>query len=78
MIIKIICLGICVCILSIVLSQYQSSFVVPLQLIFAVIVIMLIFTNAKNSVEELVAIFNLDSSTKSIFVCLIKCVENED
>ena len=74
MIIKIICLGICVCILSIVLSQYQKSFVLPLQLIFAIVVIALLFNEVKSNIEQLFSMLDLDSNAKNIFLCLIKCV----
>ena len=53
MIIKLAFLGICVCILSVLLKSWMKEAVLPLQLSFAVITIALIYDNIKDLTEEL-------------------------
>lgn len=72
MIFKIIFMGICVCILSVILKQYQPSFVIILELAFAVIVILIIYDEASQSIKSILEIFNSDGTSEKIFSCLLK------
>ncbi len=72
MIIKIVCLGICVSILSVILSEYQKSFVLPVQIVFASIIIAMIYGEAKDSVDSILSLFNFEDVTNKILICLLK------
>ena len=65
-------MGICVCILSVVLKQFQNPFVIILELTFAVTVIVMISDEASQSIKNIFEIFNSDGTSEKIFSCLLK------
>ena len=73
MIIKIVFIGICVCILNLMLRQYKSAFTVIVNAIFAISVIILIFDSAADAVNTLKDLLNITSSSGKMITCLYKC-----
>ncbi len=72
MIIKIILVGLCVCVLCVVLKQYSSSFVVLAEVCFAAIVAVVIFNKASEAFNRFYEIYSLNSVSDKLFKCLIK------
>lgn len=72
MIIKIACICICVCLLSVLLSQYFRSIVLPLQLCFGAIVLLIIFSEIKESVADIFNVIDFNDKANKIFSCLLK------
>ncbi|MDD6145438.1 MAG: SpoIIIAC/SpoIIIAD family protein [Oscillospiraceae bacterium] len=72
MLIKVVCLGITVCLLSLILSEYKKAFVIPLQLFFAVAVIMIVLSDAVDSIRSVTDAFENVGSYTKLFSCLIK------
>lgn len=72
MIFKIIFMGLCVCILSVILRQYQSGFVIVLEIFFAATVILTVLDKASESINGIIDAFVPDSTSEKIFGCLLK------
>ncbi len=72
MIVKIALCGICVCIINVLLRQYNKSFVIFAELIFLGAVVSLIMNDAADGVRRLTDLFTLSTSQSKIIVCLLK------
>ena len=72
MIIKIIIMGICVCILNILLNQHQRVFTTIINVVFVIGVILLIFDSAVDTVRSLNDLLNINSSSSKMLTCLYK------
>lgn len=72
MIVKIALCGICVCIINVLLRQYNKSFVIFAELIFVGAVVSLIMNDAADGVRRLTDLFTLSTSQSKIIVCLLK------
>lgn len=72
MIVKITLMGICICIISLFLKQYNSSFVIIIDIAFAVIAVIFLVNSSSESVRELKELFAINSATSKITVCLYK------
>lgn len=72
MIIKIILLGICVCILSMILKQHQSVYIVILDIVFVISVVFMIFDGAIDAVNSVIDLLNISTSTSKMLTCLLK------
>lgn len=72
MIVKIALCGICVCVINVLLRQYNKSFVIFAELIFAGAVVSLIMNDAADGVRRLTDLFTLSTSQSKIIVCLLK------
>lgn len=72
MIVKIALCGICVCVINVLLRQYNKSFVIFAELIFLGAVVSLIMNDAADGVRRLTDLFTLSTSQSKIIVCLLK------
>lgn len=72
MIVKISLLGICVCVISIILKQYKSSYIILLNIAFAVTAIIIISENSADSIQQLKELFTVNSATGKAMICLYK------
>lgn len=72
MIIKIALSGICVCILTAILQQYNKSFVIFIEIIFVCIVVSLITDDIVKGVSSLVGLFSHNALNNKILICLVK------
>ncbi|MBQ4348324.1 MAG: hypothetical protein IKB94_04140 [Clostridia bacterium] len=72
MIVKVALCGICVCIINVLLRQYNKSFVIFAELIFVGAVVSLIMNDAADGVRRLTDLFTLSTSQSKIIVCLLK------
>ena len=72
MIVKIILLGICVCILNIVLRQNQSSFTVIVNISFIVIVCVLMADQAVDYIKDIRDLFDFEDTADKMLSCLFK------
>lgn len=72
MIVKIALCGICVCIINVLLRQYNKSFVIFAELIFLGAVVSLIMNDAADAVRRMTDLFTLSTSQSKIIVCLLK------
>lgn len=72
MIVKIALCGICVCIINVLLRQYNKSFVIFAELIFVGAVVSLIMNDAADGVRRMTDLFTLSTSQSKIIVCLLK------
>lgn len=72
MMIKIALLGICVCIIGVFLRQYQSSFIIVLNIAFSIIVMIFVLDHSLQSFESIADLFSVNSLTSKIFICLYK------
>lgn len=72
MVVKVALCGICVCIINVLLRQYNKSFVIFAELIFVGAVVSLIMNDAADGVRRLTDLFTLSTSQSKIIVCLLK------
>ena len=72
MIIRIAICGICVCILSAILKQYNKGFIIFVELAFAGVVISIISDSVIDGFKELIDLYKLSTSQSRIILCLIK------
>lgn len=72
MIVKVALCGICVCIINVLLRQYNKSFVIFAELIFVGAVVSLIMNDAADGVRRMTDLFTLSTSQSKIIVCLLK------
>lgn len=72
MIVKIALCGISVCVINVLLRQYNKSFVIFAELIFVGAVVSLIMNDAADGVRRLTDLFTLSTSQSKIIVCLLK------
>lgn len=72
MIVKVALCGICVCIINVLLRQYNKSFVIFAELIFVGAVVSLIMNDAADGVRSMTDLFTLSTSQSKIIVCLLK------
>ena len=72
MIIKIILLGLCVCILNIVLRDAQRAFVFLINICYVVIVALILFDYTAEFVSSIRDLFSITSSSGKIFSSLFK------
>lgn len=72
MIIKIVILGICVCLISVFLRQFQSSFLIIINIIFVISVIFLIFDSAVDSLKSINNLLDISSSASEMLSGLYK------
>ena len=69
---KIILLGLCVCILNIVLRQNQSTFIILINISYAVIVVFLLFDSVADTVDKLKDLLSITATSGKLFSCLYK------
>ena len=72
MIIKIVFMGICVCILNLLLKQHQGVFIIIINVGFVIGVILLIFDSTADAVRSLNDLLNINSSSSKMLTCLYK------
>ena len=72
MIIKITLLSICACIITLLLRQYQASYVVLINIAFTVIVLLLVINSYSDSFKAMKDLFAINSATKKMFMSLFK------
>ena len=72
MIVKIALIGICVCIITLLLRQYQPSFIVIINIAFACFVLLIVISNYSDNFKVIKDLFSINSSTKKMFVSLFK------
>ena len=72
MIIRIAILGICVCLLSVILKEYAKEVVLPLQLSFIAVVIAVIFDNIRDISSDFLSFIGNSEIGLSIFYSLLK------
>lgn len=72
MIIKIALTGICVCILNLLLRQYNKSFVIFVEIIFVCIVISLVIDGAAKDIRGLMNLFSQSALNSKVIICLVK------
>lgn len=72
MIIKVVLIGLCVCVLNVILRQMQSTFVLIINISYIVLVAFLIFDSAADVINDISDIFGNMSAMSKIFQCLYK------
>lgn len=72
MIIKIVILGLCVCIISFFLKQNQSAFIIIINMIFAASVFLLIFDDTADSLRNIINLLEFSASGSKILMSLYK------
>lgn len=72
MIVKIAFLGICVCILSVMLKGWLKEAVLPLQLSFAIITLAVVYDSIKELTEELIYYIGDSEIGTTVFAALLK------
>lgn len=74
MIIKIVLLGICICIINLFLRQYQGTFVIIINIAFVILVALLLFENAAEPLRSLNSLLKISASGSVIIKSLYKAV----
>ena len=72
MFIKIIILGIIVCIINLLLKQHQSIFILPVNIIYITIVITLLFNELTDSLLDVAQLFQVSKTVSKVLICLYK------
>lgn len=72
MIIKVILIGICVCMLNIFLRQTQNTFVILINISYILLVVLMIMDSAADLISDISDLFSNTSSLSKIFECLYK------
>lgn len=72
MIIKIVLLGLCVCILNLLLRQSQSVFAVAVNILFAVTAVILLSDYISDCIDKLKEIMTFSRESGTMLVCLYK------
>ena len=72
MFIKIIILGIIVCIINLLLKQHQSIFILPVNIIYITIVITLLFNELTDSLLDVAQLFQISKTGSKVLICLYK------
>ena len=72
MLIRIILLGLCVCILNIVLKDTQRAFVLIINICYVVIVALILIDYTDEFISKLYDLFSITSSSGKMFTCLFK------
>ena len=72
MFIKIIILGIIVCIINLLLKQHQSIFILPVNIIYITIVITLLFNEMTDSLLDVAQLFQVSKTVSKVLICLYK------
>ena len=72
MIIKIILLGLCVCIINIVLKDTQRAFILLTNICYVVIVAWILLDYTAEFISKINDLFSITSSSGKMFTCLFK------
>ena len=72
MFIKIIILGILVCIINILLKQHQKSFAILISIVYIIVVLLLIFGSFTESLQDVADLFSVSGSLSKVIQCLYK------
>lgn len=72
MFIKIVILGILVCIINLILKQHQKVFVLPVNIIYIIIVLLLIFDSFSESLQDVADLFSISGLLDKVLSCLYK------
>ena len=70
--VKIVLLGICVCIINLILKRIQQTFVIPVNIIYIVIVIVSIFDSLRDKLEAITNTSVIGTSISSVLICVYK------
>lgn len=72
MFIKVIILGVLVCIINLILQQHQKVFVLPVNIIYIVIVLLLIFDSFAENLQDISDLFSVSGILDKALICLYK------
>lgn len=72
MFIKVIILGVLVCIINLILKQHQKVFVLPVNIIYVVIVLLLIFDSFAENLQDIADLFSVSGVLDKALTCLYK------
>ena len=72
MIIKIIIIGLCVCVINLLLKNHQSAFIIVINIVFIISVTLLIFDRATETFNKLSDLLNITSASSKMLICLYK------
>lgn len=69
---KIILLGICVCIINLLLRQHEKAFVLPVNIVYIIVVVLLIFNSFIDSLGSISDLFSVSKTVNKVLICLYK------
>ena len=72
MFIKVIILGVLVCIINLILKQHQKVFVLLVNIIYVVIVLLLIFDSFAENLQDIADLFSVSGVLDKALTCLYK------
>ena len=72
MLIKIIILGILVCAINLILRQHQKVFVLPINIVYIVAVLLLLFDSFSDNLRDIVDLFSVSGVLDKVIACLFK------
>ena len=72
MMIKVILLGVCVCILNMFLKQHQSAFTVIVNVCFIAVVIVVLIDSLTDTIDNIKSFMNFSTTAGKMFICLYK------
>lgn len=73
MFIKIIILGIAVCVINIILSKYQMSFSMPINIVYIILVTLLILDNFTDAIKSTSNLLSVSGTLSKTITCIYKC-----
>ena len=74
MLIKIILIGISICVISMFLKQQLRVYIVVLNIVFVISVILLVFDSTVDTIRSISELLDVTSSIGKMFNCLFKAV----
>ena len=72
LLVKIVLLGVCVCIINLILKQYQRAFILPVNILYIVTIALLTIGNLADKFENLSDIFTVSSSLGRVMTSIYK------
>ena len=72
MFIKIIVLGILVCVINLMLRQHQKVFVLPINIVYIIAVLLLIFESFSDNLQDITDLFSVSGVLDKAVTCLYK------
>ena len=85
LLVKIVLLGVCVCIINLILKQYQRAFILPVNILYIVTIALLTIGNLADKIENLTDLFTVSSSFgraltsiyKSAAICILTKIASD-
>lgn len=72
MLTKIILLGLLVCVVNLLLQQYLKAFILPINIVFITVVVLMFLDSAAESMQKVTDLFTVTPTVSKALICIYK------